>query len=94
VSPVAKSDKAVPTLARLCARVGCPCDRKQTFDIIRRYTMEETCEVLWQQAKGQFEKTDSWPVSASSDSLAKSRAFRQTFIAIAMNLVLKSCDKT
>jgi len=62
VSPVAKSDKAVLTLARLCARVGCPWDRKQTFDIIRRYTLEETCEVLWQQ----------------------------TFIAIAMNLVLKS----
>jgi uncharacterized protein YabN with tetrapyrrole methylase and pyrophosphatase domain len=38
-------------LVRLCARVGCVRGREQTFDIIKWYTLEETCEVLWQQAK-------------------------------------------
>ena len=42
---------AVPILARLCARAACPWDCKQTFDIIRRYTLKETCAALWQQAK-------------------------------------------
>jgi hypothetical protein len=34
---------------------------------------------------GQFLKTDPPAVSASSDSFNESRAFRQTFIALAMN---------
>jgi uncharacterized protein YabN with tetrapyrrole methylase and pyrophosphatase domain len=38
-------------LACLCARAERPEDRKQTFDIIRRYTFDETFEGLWQQAK-------------------------------------------
>jgi len=38
-------------LACLCARVERPEDRRQTFDIIRRYALEATFEVRWQQAK-------------------------------------------
>ncbi len=33
-------------MARLRAPGGCPWDREQTFDSIRRYTLEETYEVL------------------------------------------------
>ena len=38
--------KAVAIMARLRAPGGCPWDREQTFDSIRRYTLEETYEVL------------------------------------------------
>jgi ATP diphosphatase len=37
---------AVAIMARLRAPGGCPWDREQTFDSIRRYTLEETYEVL------------------------------------------------
>ncbi len=37
---------AVAIMARLRAPSGCPWDREQTFDSIRRYTLEETYEVL------------------------------------------------
>src|SRR5436309_10021487 len=33
-------------MARLRAPGGCPWDREQTFDTIKRYTLEETYEVL------------------------------------------------
>src|SRR6202048_233341 len=33
-------------MARLRAPGGCPWDREQTFDSIKRYTLEETYEVL------------------------------------------------
>jgi len=33
-------------MARLRAPGGCPWDREQNFDTIRKYTLEETCEVL------------------------------------------------
>ncbi len=33
-------------MARLRGPGGCPWDREQTFDSIRRYTLEETYEVL------------------------------------------------
>lgn len=38
--------QAVALMARLRAPGGCPWDREQTFDSIRRYTLEETYEVL------------------------------------------------
>lgn len=39
-------EKAVAIMARLRAPGGCPWDREQTFDTIKRYTLEETYEVL------------------------------------------------
>jgi MazG family protein len=39
-------DRVVALMARLRAPDGCPWDRKQTFDSIRTYTLEETYEVL------------------------------------------------
>jgi uncharacterized protein YabN with tetrapyrrole methylase and pyrophosphatase domain len=51
VSASAKSEKTFSILGCLRARVGCPWDRKQAFDIIRRYTFDETFEGLWRQAK-------------------------------------------
>lgn len=39
-------EKAVSIMARLRAPGGCPWDREQTFDTIKRYTLEETYEVL------------------------------------------------
>src|SRR3569623_2277146 len=36
----------VSLMARLRAPGGCPWDRKQTFDSIKPYTLEETYEVL------------------------------------------------
>jgi nucleoside triphosphate diphosphatase len=39
-------NRAVETMARLRAPGGCPWDREQNFDTIRRYTLEETYEVL------------------------------------------------
>ena len=38
--------RAVSIMAQLRAPGGCPWDREQTFDSIRRYTLEETYEVL------------------------------------------------
>ena len=38
--------RAVDIMAQLRAPGGCPWDREQTFDSIRRYTLEETYEVL------------------------------------------------
>jgi XTP/dITP diphosphohydrolase/ATP diphosphatase len=38
--------RAVQIMAQLRAPGGCPWDREQTFDSIRRYTLEETYEVL------------------------------------------------
>src|SRR5215813_5342527 len=39
-------ENAVSIMARLRAPGGCPWDREQTFDTIKRYTLEETYEVL------------------------------------------------
>jgi MazG family protein len=41
-----KFEKAVGIMARLRAPGGCPWDREQTFDTIKKYTLEETYEVL------------------------------------------------
>lgn len=41
-----KFEKAVSIMARLRAPGGCPWDREQTFDTIKKYTLEETYEVL------------------------------------------------
>jgi nucleoside triphosphate diphosphatase len=38
--------EAVGIMARLRAPEGCPWDREQTFDSVRRYTLEETYEVF------------------------------------------------
>src|SRR5215471_19172379 len=46
VSTGDKFEKAVQIMARLRAPGGCPWDREQTFDTIKRYTLEETYEVL------------------------------------------------
>ncbi len=45
-SPEEAFARAVEIMARLRAPGGCPWDREQTFDSIRRYTLEETYEVL------------------------------------------------
>ncbi|HEU4414109.1 MAG TPA: nucleoside triphosphate pyrophosphohydrolase [Candidatus Angelobacter sp.] len=42
----AKFEQVVAIMARLRAPGGCPWDREQTFDTIKRYTLEETYEVL------------------------------------------------
>ena len=56
-----KFEKAVSIMARLRAPGGCPWDREQTFDTIKPYTLEETCEVLeaidnrdWQELPGEL----------------------------------------
>jgi len=46
MSTGAKFERAVAIMARLRAPGGCPWDREQTFDTIKRYTLEETYEVL------------------------------------------------
>jgi MazG family protein len=46
VSTGEKFERAVAIMARLRAPGGCPWDREQTFDSIKRYTLEETYEVL------------------------------------------------
>src|SRR5271154_7129098 len=38
--------EAIAIMARLRAPDGCPWDREQTFDSIKRYTLEETYEVF------------------------------------------------
>jgi nucleoside triphosphate diphosphatase len=61
VSTGAKFEKAVAIMARLRAPGGCPWDREQTFDTIKRYTLEETYEVIeaidnrdWQELPGEL----------------------------------------
>jgi MazG family protein len=61
VSTGEKFEKAVSIMARLRAPGGCPWDREQTFDTIKRYTLEETYEVLeaidnrdWQELPGEL----------------------------------------
>ncbi len=53
--------QAVAIMARLRAPGGCPWDREQSFDSIRKYTLEETYEVLdaierrnWQDLKEEL----------------------------------------
>src|ERR1043166_9824841 len=41
-----KFERAVSIMARLGGADGFPWDREQTFDSIKRYTVEETYEVL------------------------------------------------
>lgn len=57
----AKFDRLVSIMARLRAPGGCPWDREQTFDSIRKYTVEETYEVLdaidrrdWNELKSEL----------------------------------------
>jgi MazG family protein len=54
-------ERAVSIMARLRAPGGCPWDREQTFDTIKRYTLEETYEVLeaidnrdWNELPGEL----------------------------------------
>jgi nucleoside triphosphate diphosphatase len=61
VSTGDKFEKAVSIMARLRAPGGCPWDREQTFDTIKRYTLEETYEVLeaidnrdWHELTGEL----------------------------------------
>jgi MazG family protein len=61
VSTGEKFEKAVSIMARLRAPGGCPWDREQTFDTIKRYTLEETYEVLeaidnrdWRELTGEL----------------------------------------
>jgi nucleoside triphosphate diphosphatase len=56
-----KFERAVAIMARLRAPGGCPWDREQTFDTIKKYTLEETYEVLeaidnrdWQELTGEL----------------------------------------
>ena len=57
----AKFERAKAIMARLRAPGGCPWDREQTFDTIKRYTLEETYEVLeaidnrdWKELTGEL----------------------------------------
>jgi MazG family protein len=57
----AKFERAKSIMARLRAPGGCPWDREQTFDTIKRYTLEETYEVLeaidnrdWNELTGEL----------------------------------------
>lgn len=43
---VSELQKAIELMARLRAPDGCPWDREQTFDSIKRHTLEETYEVF------------------------------------------------
>src|ERR1700731_2023810 len=45
-TPAAQFARAVEIMARLRAPDGCPWDREQTFDTIKRHTLEETYEVF------------------------------------------------
>jgi MazG family protein len=54
-------ERAVEIMHRLRAPGGCPWDREQTFDSIKKYTVEETYEVLeaiekrdWQELPGEL----------------------------------------
>ena len=44
--PGARFETLISLMARLRAPGGCPWDREQNFDTIRKYTLEETYEVL------------------------------------------------
>jgi uncharacterized protein YabN with tetrapyrrole methylase and pyrophosphatase domain len=44
--PAALFAEAVSIMARLRGIDGCPWDREQSFDTIRKYTLEECYEVL------------------------------------------------
>jgi nucleoside triphosphate diphosphatase len=51
VPPLARQDGAtlprlVAVMRRLLAPDGCPWDREQTFESLRRYALEEACEVI------------------------------------------------
>ncbi len=46
LSPADPLAEAIAIMARLRAPDGCPWDREQTFDSIKRYTLEETYEVF------------------------------------------------
>ncbi|HEV7673952.1 MAG TPA: nucleoside triphosphate pyrophosphohydrolase [Candidatus Angelobacter sp.] len=61
MSTGAKFESAKAIMARLRAPGGCPWDREQTFDTIKRYTLEETYEVLeaidkrdWKELTGEL----------------------------------------
>src|SRR4030081_160366 len=61
MSTGAKFERAKSIMARLRAPGGCPWDREQTFDTIKRYTLEETYEVLeaidnrdWKELAGEL----------------------------------------
>jgi nucleoside triphosphate diphosphatase len=61
MSTGAKFERAKSIMARLRAPGGCPWDREQTFDSIKRYTLEETYEVLeaidnrdWKELTGEL----------------------------------------
>jgi MazG family protein len=61
MSTGAKFESAKAIMARLRAPGGCPWDREQTFDTIKRYTLEETYEVLeaidnrdWKELAGEL----------------------------------------
>jgi MazG family protein len=61
MSTGAKFERAVSIMAALRAPGGCPWDREQTFDTIKRYTLEETYEVLeaidnrdWKELTGEL----------------------------------------
>jgi len=45
-APTAALAESVAIMARLRAPGGCPWDREQTFDTIKKYTLEETYEVF------------------------------------------------
>src|ERR1039457_1456307 len=46
VKAAERFEEAVRIMARLRAPGGCPWDREQTFDTIRKYTLEEAYEVF------------------------------------------------
>jgi ATP diphosphatase len=57
----AKFERVKSIMARLRAPGGCPWDREQTFDTIKKYTLEETYEVLeaidnrdWKELTGEL----------------------------------------
>jgi ATP diphosphatase len=57
----AKFERVKSIMAKLRAPGGCPWDREQTFDTIKRYTLEETYEVLeaidnrdWKELTGEL----------------------------------------
>ena len=52
-------ERAVAIMARLRGEGGCPWDREQTFDSIKRYTLEETYEVLDAIDKRDWEELPS-----------------------------------
>ncbi|HEY2913065.1 MAG TPA: hypothetical protein VGK21_06875 [Candidatus Angelobacter sp.] len=47
----AEFENAVSILARLRASVGRALGCEQTLNTMNRYTLAETCKVVWQQAK-------------------------------------------